>query len=137
MRTFKPRLSAWVLLLIPSLPLTVVGVADLALNPSEWLTATGLVLGSTILFGFNATMRLCISHDEVRLKRYGRTVWITARLGTEIREGSAGDVPILPSFVLWRNGKRVGYLLKGWFDAGTINELQKALAAEEATQSRV
>ena len=129
MRTFKPRRSAWALLLIPTLPLIALGVTDLALNPSEWLTATALVVGSVTVICFNATMRLCISKDDVRLFRYGRTVWITARVGTEIREGLAGDVPIIPSFVLWRNGEKVGYLLKSWFDASTIDELQKALAA--------
>ena|GEM_PF-6416442 len=77
---------------------------------------------------FNALARLVIMDETIELRRYGRTVWSVPRVGTEIRDGFAEDMKIIPAHVLWHGRRKAGYLLKSWFDAETIDTLRASIA---------
>jgi hypothetical protein len=49
------------------------------------------------------------------------------RAGTDMRDGWASDVRKIPAHFLWHGGKPRGYILKKWFDPGTIAELRRAI----------
>jgi hypothetical protein len=68
-QTFKPRPSAWIVLAIICLPIAALGVADLILNPTQWAYAVALIVGATLVVGYNFTARLVIDRKFVTLKR--------------------------------------------------------------------
>ena len=104
------------------------GVAVFLLNPSQWFWGVACLVGALAVVCFNASARLVITDQTIEFRRYGRTVWSTPRVGTEIRDGFAGDIKVIPAHLLWHGGRKVGYLLKTWFDANTIETLRAAVA---------
>ena len=128
MEIFKPLRSSWVVLAILCAPIAAFGMADVMLSPNQWFWGVLCILGAFAVVCFNASARLVIMDETIDLRRYGRTVWSIPRAGTEIRDGFAGDVKIIPAHVLWHDGRKAGYLLKSWFDAATIDALRAAVA---------
>ena len=127
MKVFKPKAQAWRPLLIIGLPISALGVVALVQDLSGWfwdLLAIALGLG---LVGYNATVRLVLTGDEIALKRYGRTVWHAPLRGTRMVEGRGGQLAVLPAYVLCRGKTELGYILKVWFDEQAIAELRQAL----------
>jgi len=116
------------MLLIICAPMLALGVVDFVLSPSEWVYALAIVAGALGLIGYNFTVRLVIDEVHVTLRRYGRVVWTVPKNGTEVTDGLAGDLPFIPAVILRRDGKKVGYVLKGWFDDGALAELRRTLA---------
>ena len=127
MTTFKPRTSAWMILVIICSPLAVLGVADLILNPDQWPYATALIAGMMLVVGYNLTVRLVIDDDFVTFKRYGLVVWRTPRLGAQIEDGLAGDLPVLPALIIRHGAKKIGFIAKGWFEDTALSALRKTL----------
>ena len=128
MKTFKPLRSSWVVLATLCAPIAAFGVADVVLIPNQWFWGVVCFVGAFAVVFFNASARLVIMDETIGLRRYGRTVWIIPRVGTEIRDGFVGDVKIIPAHVLWHRGRKAGYLLKSWFDAETIDTLRASVA---------
>ena len=128
MQTFKPQRSSWAVLLVVSAPLAAAGLIGLILNPGQWVWALACIVFALAIVGFNASARLVITTDAVELRRYGRLVWSTPRIGTEIKDGLAGDVAIIPAHILWHDGHKAGYVLKSWFSPETITKIRQALA---------
>lgn len=128
MKTFKPLRSSWVVLATLCAPIAAFGVADVVLIPNQWFWGVVCIVGAFAVVFFNASARLVIMDETIGLRRYGRTVWIIPRVGTEIRDGFVGDVKIIPAHVLWHRGRKAGYLLKSWFDAETIDTLRASVA---------
>jgi len=126
MKTFKPRTSAWMILAVIGLPFAVLGAVDLVLNPAQWPTAMALVAGTMLLVGYNFTARLVIEDEFITFKRYGRVVWRTPRRGAQIGDGLAGDVPLIPAVIVRQDGRKVGFILKGWFDEAALSYLRDA-----------
>jgi hypothetical protein len=79
------------------------------------------------LVGYNATVRLVLTGEEVQLRRYGMIVWRAPLQGTQLVEGRGGQPPIIPAYLLRRGRTEVGYILKTWFDDETIAELRRFL----------
>ena len=127
MATFRPRTSAWMILAIICTPITVLGAVDLFLNPNQWPYAMGLIAGAVLVVCYNLTVRLLIDEDFVTFKRYGVVVWRTPRRGAQIEEGLAGDVPFLPALIIYHDGRKVGFIAKGWFAETALSALRKAL----------
>src|SRR6476469_5647598 len=128
MRVFRPKTEAWLTLLIVGLPIAALAVAALVQDPSGWLESLAVLAFAVGLLSFNATARLVLTGDELLFKRYGWTVWRVPLRGTHLLEGRAGQPPILPAYLLRRDGKQVGYLLKVWFSDSAIAEVRRALA---------
>ena len=127
MIVFKPKNSAWLVLLFVCAPIIGLGVLVFADDTSSWPTSAALIAGGLIGVGYNWTLRLELTPEQVRLQRYGRTVWRAPVIGTKLLEGRGGEPAILPAYVLCRNGQKVGYILKSWFDEKAVAQLRKAL----------
>jgi len=128
METFKPLRSSWFVLATLCAPIAAFGVANVVLNPNQWFRGVGCIVGALAVVFFNALARLVIMDETIELRRYGRTVWSVPRVGTEIRDGFAEDMKIIPAHVLWHGRRKAGYLLKSWFDAETIDTLRASIA---------
>lgn len=115
------------ILVIICSPIAAIGAVDLVLNPSEWPYAAALIAGSIVVVGYNFTARLVIDGEFVTFKRYGRVVWRASRHGAQIEDGMAGDVPFLPAVIVRQNGRKVGFVAKGWFDDAALSALRAAL----------
>jgi len=126
MKTFKSRTSAWMILAVIGLPIAVLGAVDLVLNPAQWPTAMALIGGAMLLVGYNFTARLLIEDEYITFKRYGWVVWRTTRRGAEIGDGMAGDVPLIPAIIIRQDGRKVGFVLRGWFDEAALASLRAA-----------
>jgi hypothetical protein len=129
MKVFNPRPGAWLPLLIIGLPVAGLGIAAVVQDPSGWLVGFASIAFGVGLVGYNATVRLVLTTDEVMLKRYGRIVWHTPLKGTSLVDGRGGQPPILPAYLLCRGPTQVGFVLKVWFGDDAIAELRKALAS--------
>jgi hypothetical protein len=108
-------------------PIAVIGAIDLVLNPDQWPYALAAMAGAVLIVGYNFTVRLLIDEDFVTFKRYGVVVWRTPRRGAQIEDGLAGDVPFLPSLIIYHRGRKVGFIAKGWFEENAVSALRKAL----------
>ena len=128
METFKPLRSSWVVLAACCAPIAAFGVADVVLSPDQWFWGVACIVGALAVVCFNASARLVIMDQSIELRRYGRTVWSIPRVGTEMRDGFAGDVKVIPAHILWHGGQKAGYLLKSWFDEETIETLRTSVA---------
>ncbi|MBI1199617.1 MAG: hypothetical protein GC203_17285 [Phenylobacterium sp.] len=129
MKTFKPRSSAWVILVVLCAPVAAIGIVGVILSPADWPYGLALVGLAASVVGYNFTARLVIEEELVTFRRYGRIVWRAPRQGARIEEGRAGDVPFLPALIVRLNGAKVGYVAKGWFDDAALAELRRAFAA--------
>ncbi|RAK59868.1 hypothetical protein DJ021_08640 [Phenylobacterium hankyongense] len=109
-------------------PIAGIGAVDLVLAPTEWPYGVGCIALGVIVVGYNFTARLSIDADFVTFSRYGRVVWRAPRSGTQIEDGLAGDMPFIPALILRQGGKKVGFVLKGWFDDNALSELRKAVS---------
>jgi hypothetical protein len=127
MIVFKPRTSAWLVLFFICAPIIGLGVLGFVEDRASWFTSTALVAGGLAVVAYNATLRLELTSDEVRLKRYGRTVWQAPVRGTKLLDGRGGEPAVLPAHVLCRDGEKVGYILKSWFDEKAVAHLRIAL----------
>lgn len=125
MIVFRPRRSAWLPLLIVGLPIAAFGVWALY---GGALVGLGAIAFGAIIVGYNATIRLSVSGGQVRLKRFGLTVWSSSTGDTTIESGLEGDVPIIPAYLFVRQSQRVGYVLRGWFEEADIATLRALLA---------
>jgi hypothetical protein len=129
MKVFRPNMRAWLVLLIVASPMLGAGVVLFIDDPSHWLESLiGVAMGLWLL-GFNATLRLVLTSDEVLLKRFGMTVWRGPLKGTRLVDGRGGQPPIVPAYVLRRGRMDVGYILKTWFSDETIAELRSSLSS--------
>jgi hypothetical protein len=108
-------------------PIGALGAVDLVLNPTEWPYAIALVTLALVVTGYNFTARLSIDANFITFRRYGRVVWRAPRSGSQVKDGMAGDVPFLRSLIIWREGKKVGFVAKGWFDDAALTELRNAV----------
>lgn len=127
MKVFKPKAQAWLPLLIVGLPISALGVVALAQDASGWMWDLAAIAFGVGLIGYNARARLHLTNTKVTLKRFGRTVWEVPLKGTRMLEGRAGQPPVLPAYVLYRDKTVVGYLLKVWFDEQAVAEVRQAL----------
>lgn len=127
MKVFKPKVQAWLPLLIIGLPISALGVAALIQDLSGWMWDLPVIALGIGLFGYNATVRLVLTSEEVELRRYGRTVWEAPLKGTRLVEGRGGRPPVLPAYMICSGKTEVGYILKVWFDDRTVAELRQAL----------
>ena len=126
MRVYKPKRSAWVILLLICSPMIAGGVLA-SLEPGGWVPGLGLVLLCAFIIGYNATVRLIVTAVELRLTRFGRLVWRAPLCGTSLIDGRGGDIAVLPAYVISHDGERVGYILKSWFDDESIASIRGAL----------
>ena len=127
MHVFKPRISAWLALLVIMAPVFVIAVLVLAENPSDWPLSAGLVVLGAGVVAYNATARLVLTDQEIRFKRFGRLVWLAPIDGTTMSEGFGGQPAVLPAYVFSRDGEAVGYVLKLWFNKSAIAQLRQSL----------
>ena len=123
--TLRPKISTWLPLLIVGLPIAAFGIWALCEGAIIGLAATAF---GAIIVGYNATVRLTLSDGQIRLRRFGLTVWSSPTCGTTIESGRGGDLPILPAYLFLRESQQVGYVLRGWFAEGDIVTLQELLA---------
>jgi hypothetical protein len=129
MKVFRPRTRAWLVLLIVASPMLVAGIVVFIEDASDWLVSLLTIGVGLWLLGFNATLRLVMTSDEVLLKRFGMTVWCAPLKGTRLVNGRGGQPPIIPAYVLRRGSTDVGYILKTWFSDETVAELRTSLEA--------
>jgi hypothetical protein len=127
MKVFKPRTRAWLVLLVIALPIVGLGITLLLEDPTDWLTSLLCIALGIGLVGYNATVRLVLTREEVQLRRYGMTVWRAPLQGTHLVEGRGGLPAVIPAYLLRRGRIEVGYILKMWFDDGTVAELRRSL----------
>lgn len=120
-------MEAWLPLFIIGLPISGLGVVAFVQDPSGWMWDFFAIALGVGLFGYNATVRLVLTSDEVKLKRYGRAVWRAPVRGTRLVEGRGGQPPILPAYVLCHGNTEVGYILKVWFNEQAVTELRRFL----------
>jgi len=125
MKVFTLTLTSWMLLLIPTIPIALVGVTALTYGS---IYGAACIVFALVIVLFNGSARLAVSTDEIRLSRYGRTVWTIPVEGTVMREGLAGDIRFIPAFIFVRQRQEVGYLLKGWFSPRAIDEVRQRLS---------
>lgn len=114
------------ILVVVCSPIAALGAVDLALNATQWPYAAALIAGAIVVIGYNFTARLVIDAEFVTFKRYGRIVWRTPRRGVQIEDGMAGDIPILPAVIIRQNGRKVGFVAKGWFYEAALSALRAA-----------
>ena len=105
MRVFKPKPSAWITLLVICSPMIVDGLLA-PLEPGGWAPGLGLAVLCATVVGYNATLRLTLTMDEVRLTRFGPLVWSAPLRGTSLVDGRGGDVAVLPAHVIIRDSAR-------------------------------
>jgi hypothetical protein len=96
-------------------------------EPGGWVPGLGLVLFCAFIIGYNATVRLIVTMEELRLTRFGRLVWRAPLHGTSLIDGRGGDIAVLPAYVISHDGERIGYILKSWFDDEAIASIRGAL----------
>lgn len=115
------------ILLIVCAPMAILGALELRFSPSDWIYGVTILASVAAVIGYNLTVRLMIDATDVTLKRYGRTVWSVPRRGTSVEDGLAGELPFIPALVLWRDGRKAGYVLKLWFDEKALTTLRTAV----------
>ena len=126
MKLFRPRTSAWLTLLVICLPFAGL-LAFIPTEADDVPSTVLLVVGVIALVAYNATVRLIIDANQIRLQRYGLTVWQTPTEGTDLIEGCHPNVSFIPAYVLCRGDKVVGYILKSWFTPAAIEDLRASL----------
>ena len=126
MKTYKPAVSAWLILAIICAPLVILSVVNIFLNPQQWLYALLMISGAAYIVGGNYTLRLVIDEEFITFKRFGRVVWRTPRRGVEFEDGRTGDIPVIPAIIIRRNGQKIGDISKVWFDEATMAALRAA-----------
>jgi hypothetical protein len=125
MTRFRPPKAAWLPLVPIGGAIAALGVA--ALLNHGFLGGLACIAFGAVLVGYNATVRLVVDDGRVELRRFGRRVWVTPTDGLTIKAGLAGDVAIIPAYLFFRNGRKVGYVLRSWVSASDMAELQAML----------
>lgn len=128
-KVFRPKPAAWLPLLVVALPISGLGLMVLIQDSAAWMSSIVAIAFGLGILGYNGTVRLVLTGNEVLFKRYGWTVWRTPLSGTELMEGRGGRPPVIPAYLFFREGVQVGYILKSWFDDGAVAELRRVLAS--------
>lgn len=124
--TIYPKTSAWALLLVPTSPITCLGVY--AICTGVILEGLIAVMFAAFIVLYNASARLVVNGESMSFRRYGFEVWRMPKKGTIVENGKGGDFNFLPAYI-FDNGSigSSNFILKGWFDDGAIDRLRISL----------
>lgn len=134
MTSLRPRKSAWLPLLIVGLPIAAFGAFSIL--DGGVLIGVAVIAFAAIVVGYNGTIRLTFDAEQITFRRFGLTVWSGPTRDMAVEIGKGGDIPIEPAYVFIRQRKRVGYVLRGWFDEAAIADLRASLANNHQRPNR-
>jgi hypothetical protein len=126
----KPAISTLLALALPVSPGVVVGVLT-------WIYWDGVIAGSVLFVGALviwlsvATIRLEVRDCVISKRQFWVTRWSIEASNASIRDGLAGDIPIIPAIVLTdkRTRKVIGSILKSQFHKADLQALREVAAA--------
>jgi len=125
----RPALAALILLAVPLSPGIVLGVLTWLHRDGE-LAGSFLFAGALAIWLSVATLRVELSNGILSMRRFGLTLWKVEAVHARLRDGSGGDVPVLPAVVVSdaRTTKRIGSILKAQFRPRDLEALRRLVA---------
>lgn len=109
-----PNRSAYITLGIIMLPFLIYGVAAIY-NEVIWYGVIA-ILFYIFVVGYLSTMRLNAKTGEIKLTRFGITVWVIESNFIQISSENVGIFGNLPGYRFFcSDGSQKGYVLNSWF----------------------
>ena len=122
---YRPRLGFWLPLIIPTLLFIFIGIASLI--DGGFVEGLAILAFAAVVVGYNASTRLSVDGEEISFRRYGRTLWRVKADGLCVTSGRAGEVPILPAFILTDEHGRRGAVPKNMLAPSAAAGLKSAI----------